>query len=581
VELLLGAGLFMLGAFWFYFPGEYILIASRDLKLFITTPAYLISFLDHPGGFLEYAGNFLNQFLRFRLAGSLVLSGVVTLGYFAVNRLIRRIAGKNDLFILAIIIPVLLTGMHHFYPHQIYQTLGFILAVFIPAIVPEKKTGRWIFLAVAVPVMYLVCGGFIWFFMAVILALELAGRKRVDPLTILLVTLYPVLMVLLGARFAFLSPLKELIISPFPAGPQYGPALMPFLFVICVLLLEFMAWVSTRRGFMRSGWSFLAETVLCLSGIFLVMHATYNRKNAEFFTIEKHAVAGDWEGLLNYVSRHPSMNLFGSFYTNLALVHQGRLCSGMLDYPQPFGRRGLCFGWEAKGEILRRGSDFFWTIGFVNEAHHWAFESFVIDGFTQRNLQMLIRTELVRGNYRVAEKYINVLDHTLFDRRLAYRYRKFLNHREAIDDNPVMGPASRIHHGIDIDFFAEGMDLEKNLKLLLENGPSNRPAFDYLMALFMLEKRVGDIAAFLPRYLGQSGGRIPRLLEESLLVYRVTHGEPGIAGIGISPNTILRFEDYTRIMRQYQGQEELPRMLYPSYGNTFWFYLNFSPPPNQ
>jgi hypothetical protein len=283
--------------------------------------------------------------------------------------------------------------------------------------------------------------------------------------------------------------------------------------------------------------------------------------------------------MLKYADKHPSMNLFGSFYTNIALANKGLLCSRLFNYPQPFGKRGLCFEWAAKEMILKRGSDFFWTINFVNEAHHWAFESLVIEGFTARNLKRLVQTELVRGNYKVAEKYIDVLDCTLFDKNIADHYRKFLNNRDAIEKDPELGP--RMNINIDSDFFAEGIDLEKNLRPLLENDLSNQPAFDYLMSLLLLDKQVDEIAKLLPSYLELNNGKMPVLLDESLLIFKGIHKINDLQDILVSQNTRLRFNNYITILRSYKDQKEAARALYPSYKNSFWFYMNFNSIPKQ
>jgi hypothetical protein len=243
-------------------------------------------------------------------------------------------------------------------------------------------------------------------------------------------------------------------------------------------------------------------------------------------------------------------------------------------YPQSFGRRGLCFEWEAKGEILRRGSDFFWTIHFVNEAQHWAFESMIIDGFTRRNLERLIETELIRGNYKVAEKYIGLLRNALFQRRLADHFSEFLHNSPAIENDPELGPV--VKSPVKNDFFSEGMDIEKNLRRILADHSENRPAFDYLMALLMLEKRVDDIALLLPGYLETFHGILPDLLDETLLVYKITHKEENLSNLMVSNTTIQRFEEYTRILRQYRDPREAARMLYSSFYDSFWYYLNFS-----
>lgn len=577
--LLTGTALFILGFLWFYFPAEYVLIANEDIGLFLTTTDYLVSFLDRPGGVLEYLGVFLNQFLQFRLVGALLLSGVVTAGYFATLLMVLQISGKRILWGLAILTPALMVGMHHYYPHQIYHSMGFILMLCLAAIVPELKRMKRIYILLMVPVLYLVSGGYVWFFCLLVLAIELVRHRRIHLEGILLLTLYPALIIYMGARLLFLDPLEELFLLPLPLGEQYGTGTMTYLFVICMLLLVFLSGFYTRIRFPKPVWRYLPEILIPVAGMILIILSTYNRRNAQFFTIEKLAVREEWEALLDYTTDHPSMNLFGSFYTNLALANEDLLCSHLFHYPQPFGPRGLCFEWDASGEVLRRGSDFFWAIRFVNEAHHWAYESLIIDGFTCRNLIRLIQTELARGNNRIAEKYIHQLDHTLFHRKRADHYRDLLNNPDGVASDPELG--SRFHKSYGGDFFTEGADLEKNLRSLLHMDPSNLPALDYLMALLLLEKKVDEVAVMLPGYLDLSEGRMPVLLDECLLVYKITHREDNQTGMQVSQRTILRFEEYTRVLRQYPDQQEAARILFPIYGNTFWFYLNFSSIPSQ
>jgi hypothetical protein len=334
-----------------------------------------------------------------------------------------------------------------------------------------------------------------------------------------------------------------------------------------------------RISWLKAPWIHITQITACVLALILVLQISYNRSNVEFFHIEKLAVNHEWEGLLEYTAENPSRDLFGSFYTNLALANTGRLCSGLFQYPQSFGRRGLCFNWDAKSEILRRGSDFFWTVCFVNEAHHWAFESMIVDGFTQRNLSRLIQAELVRGNHKVAEKYIDLLASAMFQKKVALHYARFLYDSEAIENDPELGPRLNAH--MKEDFFSEGMDLEINLRSLIANEPSNLVAHDYLMALLLLEKRVNQVREALPGYLRASSGILPALLDECLLVYQITHAEEDISPLHVSSSAIQRFESYTRVLREYRDQNEAARILYPAYGYSFWFYLNFVSLPNQ
>jgi hypothetical protein len=576
---LTGILLFLLASLWFYFPGEYVLVANQDLSLFIPSPGYLLSFLDRPGGLLEYFGSFLSQFFRFRLAGAVVLAAVIAAGYFAALSLFARVSDKKTPLFAGVLAFVFLMGMHNFYPHKVSHSLGFILVIILAAKIPSDRIAKRVFLAIAIPVIYLVSGGFVWFFCGLVLAMAMTVKGKADVMAILLTLLYPAVIVACATWFVYLYPWKDLIGIQLPFGPGYGQSIWPYLFVAWMFLMLLLPKVPVKMPNLNRRLRLGIELSLCLVGMVLVLHFSYNRKNAEFFAIENMAVNENWDGLLKYTQEHPSTNLFGCFYTNLALVNKGMLCEALFQYPQGFGRRGLCFGWEEKEEILRRGSDFFWTIYFVNEAHHWAYESMIVEGFTQRNIKRLIQTELVRGNFKVAEKYIAYLGSAMFQKKLADHYSKFLDNPKAIVNDPELGP--RMLNQIQQDFFAEGADLEKNLRSVLSNNPSNQAAQEYLMALYLLEKEVDRIEPFLYGYQETHDGNLPTLLDESLLVFQITHQDDPPSSLRVSPATLQRFEEYTRMLRQYRNPEEAARMLYPTYKHSFWFHLNFTSLPNQ
>jgi len=573
MERYYGAALFLLSFVWFYFPGEYVLIANQDVSLFFTTPEYFLSFLDRPGGMLEYLGHFLTQFYRFHLAGALILSVLLTLSYFLTTGIVKRASGKMNLLILAMIAPVLMMGMHNFYPHQIHHSLGFIITLGFAMMIPEDRAKRRIYHALAVPVLYFLSGGFVWFYCVLMLSMAITGNLKSNVENLLSALAYPALIVVLGSVLIFVYPLGHLLFISLPMEQTYPIPLLPYIFAGSVILMILLSRLKFQWSFLKSGWSFVPETILLLTGAFLILSFTHNRKNVDFFNIEKLAIQDDWGGLLRYVDQHPSSNLFGSFYTNLALVKQGELCSSLFNYPQSFGRRGLCFGWEAKDEILKRGSDFFWAIGLVNEAHHWAFESMVVNGFTRRNLKRLIQTELARGNNRVAQKYIRLLEKTLFDRNMARQYMAFIESPETIVKDREIGP--RMNAIFTGNFFTDGLDMEKNLRSMIAINPENRPAFEYLMALLLLEKRVDEIALLLPEYLNLTGGELPQLVEESLLIYKLLHREEALPDISISESTMQRFDKYFKVLQGSRNQNEAARTLYPEFKNSFWFHMNF------
>ena len=50
-----------------------------------------------------------------------------------------------------------------------------------------------------------------------------------------------------------------------------------------------------------------AVFVFSLLGAFLILNFTYKKYNNEFFRIEKFAVKEEWDSLLKYADKHPSM----------------------------------------------------------------------------------------------------------------------------------------------------------------------------------------------------------------------------------------------------------------------------------
>lgn len=576
-----GATLFVFTFFWFYFPGEYVLIANQDHKLFFTTLDHFLSFADHPGGILEYLGNFFTQFYRFRVAGALILAAIVTAGFYATAGLIRKNSGEWGKLILPLMASVLLIGMHNHYPHQIHYSLGLVSVIALVRTVPEDPLKRRIYSAIAIPVIYYISGGYVWFYGALVIARFFALDRKKSVEIILLNLVYPAVLIGLGAGFVYIDPLKILVFSPLPSGQSYPVPQLPLIFMVYVVMTVIFVRVSNGQKFpgslwkrVRSFWRIAFIIIPVIAGIFLIMIVTFNKRNKEFFTLEKLAVQEDWDELLNYADQHPSTNLFGTFYTNLALAKKGMLCTSLFNYPQVFGTDGLCFRWDSKAEILKRGSDFFWAVHFVNEAQHWSFESMVVEGFTRRNLKRLIQTELTRGNYIVARKYIRLLQKTLFDRGIASYYLQFIDQPVTIQRDNELGPvaAATINH----DFFAEGADLEKNLRKLVWNDPLNRMAFEYLMALLMLEKKVNDIISLVPDYISLNNGVLPRLLQECLLVDRLLNPEIRAPDISLDQNTIAEFNSYLQILRHSADQNDAARRLFPVYGNTFWFYMNFA-----
>ena len=82
----------------------------------------------------------------------------------------------------------------------------------------------------------------------------------------------------------------------------------------------------------------------------------------------------------------------------------------------------------------------------------------------------------------MAEKYISILEETLFYKKAATEYRKFLNHPELVENDKVLGPLKRVTENLD----GLSSDIVSDLKLIVESNPNYKTAKDYLDSYYKL-----------------------------------------------------------------------------------------------
>ena len=128
---------------------------------------------------------------------------------------------------------------------------------------------------------------------------------------------------------------------------------------------------------------------------------------------------------------------------------------------------------------------------------------------------------------------------------------------------------------------------EQILQQCLEANPSNRMAFEYLLAHYLLTSDMEGFASVAPR-LKDFYPELPTHVQEALLGFRNEIGSlpPGIDGSAIDAETESRFQSFLSIWTQRQNgpPEEAWKALEPGFGGTWWFFYIFGrtaagPPP--
>jgi hypothetical protein len=577
-EYYLPASIFILSGIYFYLFGSYIFFYQEQLSLFIFTSDFLKQFTSKPGGLLEFASNFISQGYFSKLYGTLILSAVFALIVVVFLKINRKISPGN-LFssLLAVLVSCFLILIQTNINYLMHNNLGLLSAglYFLFSISSDKKPRQILILSIF-PLFFYIAGAYAWIFLGMFIIYNLANKKVTYPVVLLIIA---GLSVLLFKEIIFLQPWSGLLYYPMPLkGFFSSPVIIWLLLLFFIFYPAFL--ILTGSVKMGKAFSRFFPTYSPLFGILLtivVLSKRYNKEAAGLFSLEKMFFTGNWSGVIEQQKKDQSRNLVAQYYYNTALAESGQLCDRLFLAPQDYGSMSISIPWNSEIPIIQmfRGVYFYYSIGLINEAHRWAFESMVIQGYRPENIKLLIKTDLINGHYKIAEKYIYVLKRTLHYRKLAKKYELMLSDPELIKSDPELGEKIRIKP--DDDFIIRIRNPHKNISSLLQSNPYNKKAFEYEIARLMLDRDVDGIIDLMKRFGNINYSRTPRYIEEAILFIRsnILTPHPEFDMLKISSETESRFSRYISYLMETERTKSrnVPEIT-DELRNTFWYYLD-------
>jgi hypothetical protein len=133
-----------------------------------------------------------------------------------------------------------------------------------------------------------------------------------------------------------------------------------------------------------------------------------DQKSQQLKKLDYYARTEQWDEIINH-SKGTLSNYLYMCYLNMALAEKGQLAESMFLYDQR-GVDGLLLKWNRTFSVSTILSDVNFTIGNIAVAQEMAFEANVsaTGGGNPRMLKRLVQTNLIYGEYPVAEKYIDL-----------------------------------------------------------------------------------------------------------------------------------------------------------------------------
>ena len=282
---------------------------------------------------------------------------------------------------------------------------------------------------------------------------------------------------------------------------------------------------------------------------------------------------GQYAPLLTLAAKVPRDDLAPSAELRLqhALYRTDRLCEDLFSFRNQSTWQvlpGLSYGDEA----CRPQCQVLLELGLVNDAEHYAHEALELEGERPDILRVLVYVNTLKRRPDAARLYLNVLDQVPFQSSWAKAWLRWW------PTEPSGMPGSELAWlrscMLTNDVPHEGLPTEMLLRQLLYRNPSNRMAFEYLMAHYLMQLQANRIVETLPALQRLGYTRIPRHIEEAILLCEKMQRQPvNLHGLKIRPDTVERFEKFSQALdRKLHLSEGGRRELTRDFGDTFWYY---------
>ncbi|MDF9831426.1 DUF6057 family protein [Parabacteroides sp. PF5-6] len=569
VVSLLIAILLVMGSFLFFqFAQPYALFFKEQTQLFLFTSEYFLSYLDKPGTLACLVGDFLTQFLYLRGAGALVVSLFLLLEWIMAFAVLKRL-GCGTLAPLWALLPVFAEGL---FLAQLYYTLAIPVTWLLAMgsfLCYSAIRRRWLALLagiVSVPFLYSLTGAGMFLFVLLLFLYEIYRRRGLAGAALLILVFaaaYPYLirsLYLLTATQAYLYPLAQ---------GRYGLSAV----VLLLLAVIAVALSSQRDKVTARTFSFHVLWILIL-GIASFVFAVDKERETNL-ALASEAYFGNWERVYDLAEKEKQPNALATYYANISLSRRGELGDRLMEFYQP-GGAGLFLpvNPEANWFTIFFSSDVHYYLGDMNMAQHSAMLGMIFSPRhrSSRMVKRLAEIHLALGDSAAAEKYLRLLDATLYHKKWAARMRDALYSEQPGDYPWLTQQKERL---TTTDRLRRAADYPAALEALLESNPENLPARDYLLSYHLLTKNMPAFKAAFDRYAKTKGAYIPRAYSEALLIYlaATNASEKEFKTYTFDEAVVKAFAEYTALYEEMKGRLEPVR---ERFEGTYWMYYHFA-----
>ena len=537
--------------FW-YVVYPYALTYQEQLQLFLFDADYFCERMAEPGGLARYIAEFLAQFYNAPLYGALILAVL----FMVVQHLTWRLMRSEDYHVLSLIPALVLwfalgdENVMLAYVVALIMSMGCILGLRL--LERLSQIGRGIIALVALPLLYWLIGPLVVLVAICMVPTWLAG-----------VAVIYVVALILASGWLLPYPLMRLAVG---IGYYRFPVTVPYLLLLIPALIAMMYYGCRHlpKPKQRVRYALVFGMIALL---FVPQHYGFDAKKYELMEYDYLVRTKDWNGIIAKAEQQTPDKPMSVSATNLALAMSNQLGERAFEFYQ-HGSEGLLPPFERNYATTQLTGEIYFCLGLVNTAQRLAFEAMeAISNYNKsgRALKRLVETNVINGQYKVAEKYIKILEKTIFYRSWAERMRAMLGDEKAINAHPLYGTLRQ--YRLQEDFLFSDTELDKICGQLFMHNHQNQMAAQYLLLLPLLDR---DMPRFMQyaQYVQSQVRYNPRSCQEAIAFGFMQQRQQPPQGL-VSPLILQQLNDFSRIYSA--GGKSAPGL--EQFRNSVWYYL--------
>ena len=212
-----------------------------------------------------------------------------------------------------------------------------------------------------------------------------------------------------------------------------------------------------------------------------------------------------WHDIIHRAEKHQYDIAMSSNCVNLAMGMTGQLADRMFTFKQS-GTDALLLQMVRDNMSDLPTAEAFWRLGMVNSAKRYMMDiqqSILNARQSGRCTKRIAECHIVNGDYKAAEKRLNILKNTFFYRAWAEDAETYLYNDAKVNSHETWGKLRR--YRFKDSFLYSYPEKHKMLGLLFQQNTDNRLALSYFMGQLLLDGEIKSFMGYM-QWVQQYGG---------------------------------------------------------------------------